>query len=96
MKKYLLFLAALPVVLGSCHHWWGKRVRGNGNIKTEEHTVSSFKNLHVSASINVYVSQGDIKPIKIEGDENLLPYIEVEQDGDEIIIKTSINNIIKF
>jgi hypothetical protein len=87
MRKYLLFIAALPVVLSSCHYMWGKRVRGNGNIKTEERSVSSFKNLHVSASINVYVSQGDIKPIKIEGDENLLPYIEVEQDGDEIIIR---------
>jgi len=88
MRKYLLFIAALPLVLSSCHYFLGKRVRGNGNIKTVEHSVSSFKNLEVSSTVNVYVSQGDVKPIRIEGDENLLPYIEVEQDGDDIIIKS--------
>jgi len=87
MRKYLVLIASIAIVFSSCHYLRGRRVRGNGNIKTEEHSVSSFKNLQVSASINVYVSQGDVKPIKIEGDENLLPYIEVEQDGDEITIK---------
>ena len=87
MRKYLLFIATLTVALSSCHYFLGKRVRGNGNIKTEEHSVSSFKNLEVSSTVNVYVSQGDVKPIRIEGDENLLPYIEVEQDGDDVIIK---------
>ncbi len=87
MRKYLLLLAALPIVLGSCRHFWGRRIHGNGNVKTEEHTVSPFRELHVSSTINVYVSQGELKPIKIVGDENLLSYIEIEQDGDELVIK---------
>jgi hypothetical protein len=87
MRKYLLTIAVASIAFGSCHYILGKRIRGNGNIKTEEHSVSSFKNLQVSASINVYISQGDIKPIRIEGDENLLPYIEVEQDGEDLVIK---------
>ncbi|HLK31155.1 MAG TPA: head GIN domain-containing protein [Puia sp.] len=87
MRKYLLFVAALPIVLGSCRHFMGRRVHGNGNIKTEEHSVSGFTKLHVSSTIDVYVSQGDFKPIKIEGDENLLSYIEIEQNGDELVIK---------
>jgi len=87
MRKYLLIMAMVPLVLGSCHLIMGKRVRGNGIVKTQDHNISSFKSLQVSASINVYVSQGDIKPVRIEGDENLLPYIEVEQNGDELIIR---------
>ena len=87
MRRYLLIIAALPLVLGSCHHFFGKRVRGNGNVKTEERQITAFKNLQVSASINVYVSQGDLKAVKIEGDENLLAYIEVLQEGDDLIIK---------
>jgi hypothetical protein len=86
MRKYFWLIIALPL-LSSCRHFWGKRVRGNGNIKTEERTVSSFKNLDVSSSFNVHLTQGDLKPIKIEGDENLLQYIEVTQEGDKIIIK---------
>ena len=70
MRKYYWLIVALPM-LSSCRHFWGKRVHGNGNIKTEERTVSSFKNLEVSSSFNVYLTQGDLKPVKIEGDENL-------------------------
>jgi len=86
MRKYFWAILLLPV-LSSCRHFWGKRVHGNGNIKTEERTVSAFKNLEVSSSFNVYISTGDLKPIRVEGDENLLQYIEVEQDGDKVIVK---------
>jgi hypothetical protein len=34
------------------------------------------------------VTQGDTRPVKIEGDENLLSYIEVSQDGDRVRIRT--------
>lgn len=86
MRKYFWLIIALPL-LGSCRHFWGKRVHGNGDIKTEERTVSSFKNLEVSSSFNVYITQGDLKPVKIEGDENLMQYIEVLQEGDRLIIR---------
>lgn len=86
MRKYYWLIIALPM-LSSCRHFWGKRVHGNGNIRTEERAVSSFKNLEVSSSFDVYITQGDLKPVKIEGDENLLQYIEVAQEGDRIIIK---------
>jgi len=87
MRKYIWLLLVLPIAFGSCRFMGGKRVRGNGVIKSEEHTVSTFKNVDVRGSINVYVSQGDIKPVKIEGDENLLQFIEVMQEGDKLIVR---------
>lgn len=87
MRKLSLMLMALVAVFSSCHYIFGRHVRGDGNIKTDERAVASFKNLRVSASLNVYLSQGEIKPIRIEGDENLLPYIIVEQDGDDLVIR---------
>ena len=66
----------------------GKRIHGNGVIKTEERTVSPFKEVEASGDIKLMVSQGDLKPVKLEGDENILPYIEVDQEGDRIKIKT--------
>jgi hypothetical protein len=65
----------------------GKRVRGNGVIRTEEHSVSSFKNVDVSGTINLYISQGDQKPVRLEGDENLLRLIEVVEEGDRLIVR---------
>ena len=87
MKKYIWLFAALIFILSSCRHFFSKRVHGNGVIKSEEHNVSSFKNLEVDGSINVYLSQGDIKPVKVEGDENLLQYIEVYQEGEKVIVR---------
>ena len=51
---------------------WGKGITGNGVIKPWKEPVSDFKNVEVSGDIKVYVSQGPVKPVKIEGDENLL------------------------
>src|SRR5580765_2136998 len=82
MRKYIWLFLVLTVAISSCRFMGGRRVRGNGVIKSQDHTVSTFKNVEVSGSMNVYVSQGDIKPVRIEGDENLLQYVEVEQDGD--------------
>lgn len=80
-----MLIAFLGLV--SCR-FLGKRVRGNGVIKTEERPVSSFKNVEAAGNIQLLVIQGDLKPVRLEGDENILPYIEVIQEGDHITIKT--------
>ena len=87
MRKYLWLALALPLILGSCRHILGKRVRGNGNIRTEDRSVSTFKDVDVSGAAKVYVSQSEHSSVKLEGDENLLPYIEVIQEGDKIRVR---------
>jgi len=87
MRKYLLIMLALPVILGACRHVFGKRVTGNGIIRTEERSVSNFKNVDVRGAAKVYVAQGDRHSVRIEGDENLLNYMEVIQEDDKIIVR---------
>jgi hypothetical protein len=87
MKKIILLTTAAFALL-SCGRFMGKRIQGNGVIKTEERTVSSFKHVEASGAIKLLVSQGGLKPVKLEGDENILPYIEVVQEGDRITIRT--------
>lgn len=87
MRKTLWIVLALPVILGSCRHFLGKRIRGNGEIRTEERSVNNFKNVDVSGAAKVYVSQGSPATVKIEGDDNLLQYIEVTQEGDRIMVR---------
>ena len=77
----------MPLVLGACHNILGKRVRGNGNIKTEDRSVSDFKNVEVDGAAKVLVSQSDHSSVRIECDENLLGYMEVSQQGDRVIIR---------
>jgi putative autotransporter adhesin-like protein len=78
---------AFSFVFASCHNFMGKRIRGNGNIRSEDRTVGSFKNVDVSGAAKVYVSQGDQHSVKVEADDNLLPFIEVAQQDDKIIVR---------
>ncbi|MDP4131656.1 MAG: head GIN domain-containing protein [Bacteroidota bacterium] len=87
MKKIFLFTTAL-IMLISCGRFMGKRIRGNGVIKTEERNVSPFKQVEASGAIKLMVSQGEFQPVKLEGDENILPYVEVNQSGESIEIRT--------
>jgi Putative auto-transporter adhesin, head GIN domain len=87
MKKLFLFSLIAFVGLTSCR-FMGKRIHGNGNIKTVEKPVSSFTEVEADGDIKLIVIQGDTRPVKIEGDENLLSYIEVSQDGDRVRIQT--------
>jgi hypothetical protein len=87
MNKFGWIALALTVSLGSCQHFWGKRIHGDGNIKTEDRSVGSFKNVEVGGAAKVMVSQGDQNSVKIEGDENLLPYMEVRKEGDKIVVR---------
>jgi putative autotransporter adhesin-like protein len=86
MKKYTWLLIAPLFVISACHNFGGRRVRGNGVIKTEDRTISSFKNLEVHGGIDVVLLQGELKPLQFKGDENLFQYIEVRQEGDNLII----------
>ncbi|MBS1603213.1 MAG: DUF2807 domain-containing protein [Bacteroidetes bacterium] len=85
--KFIWLLVAMPVMMSACHNILGKRVRGNGNIKTEDRSVSDFKNVEVSGAAKVLVSQSDHSSVRLEGDENLLSYMEVSQEGDRVIVR---------
>jgi len=87
MRKHVCFLLAFSLIIVSCRFVTGKHVKGNGVNKSEERSISAFKDLEVDGALNVYLSQGDAKPVKIEGDENLLQYIEIDQEGDKLIVK---------
>jgi Putative auto-transporter adhesin, head GIN domain len=87
MRKICYIAVIVCLGVSSCR-FLGKRIHGNGVIKTEEKPVAAFKEVEASGDIKLIVSQGDLKPVKLEGDENILTYIEVIQEGEKIIIKT--------
>ena len=84
---YAVPLLSLSLFVASCEEFVGQRVHGNGNVRTEDRNVHDFKNVDVSGAAKVLVSQGDRPSVKIQTDENLLQYIEVNQTGDKITIR---------
>jgi len=86
MARIIVLFAFLAFTTQSCYYLGGKRVRGNGNVETKERSVSAFNEVEVHGAMDVHVSQGDLQPVKLEGDENLLQYIEIRQEGNKIKI----------
>jgi hypothetical protein len=91
MKKIFLF-ACLAITMNSFAI--GKNIKGNGILKTETREVGTFSSLSSGGPMNVEISYGTSASLKIEGDENILPYIETYvKDGTLKIKVKDLNSI---
>jgi hypothetical protein len=95
MKKILLLSLLALIVFSSCRQLFGKRIRGNGVIKTETRAVTGYNSVDVSGAMDVYIKQDSVQSIKIETDENLLEYITVREEGGVLKIYPKDNSNLK-
>lgn len=72
----------------SCSYIKGKRVRGNGNVETEQRSLPLFKGMASYGAFDVFVKKGDQSSVEVSADENLLQYIITEVSGDKLEVKT--------
>lgn len=90
-----LFLIATASCITSCDVTGQNHVRGSGNLTKEERPVGAFKALSVKGSMDVYLTQGPAKSAVIEAEDNIVPLIELVQEGDELTVRlkrnTSVN-----
>ena len=85
MKKItIIFLAACVALVVGCH-WVG--VRGNGNIKTDQRTISAFANIDASGAFIIQWQNG-APALSITTDENLFAYIDSDVSGDTLHLHT--------
>lgn len=87
MKRLFVIAFLIPVVLISCEHLSGEKIRGSGNIKTETRTAGAFTRAHVSGNIDLYVKQDSVRSIIVEADENLQEFIIISMEGDKLVVK---------
>src|SRR2546423_96551 len=88
MRKILLLLVIASISLPSCRYAFGKRIRGNGNVKTEERSLNNFSGVHSFGPYNVYLSQDSSFKVVVEAEDNLLPYIETYVENGILKIQT--------
>lgn len=84
-----IFFISLLVITGivSCDLTSQKKIRGNGDIKTEIRSENGFQTIEVSGAINVLVTQDSAQSLKVEADANLMPHIETYMDKNTLIIR---------
>jgi hypothetical protein len=83
----LLSVASL-LFLSSCEDFGLGCIRGNNRITTEYRTVGNFNEVSSGGNFVVEVTTGTSGNIEIEGDENLLSYIETYVQGNRLVIGT--------
>ena len=85
MKKITIVLLAGGVALVAGCHLPG--VRGNGHTKTEDRPIGAFANLEAGGAFEIEWENGS-PALRITTDENLLPYIETDNSGDTLHLRT--------
>ncbi|MGG8494822.1 head GIN domain-containing protein [Tenacibaculum sp. TC6] len=98
MKKLtaILFLALSYTVTTQSQSWWSsKKVTGNGTMTTETRNVQRFDKVSVGGSFDVVLTDGNEGKITIEGEENIIPYVETEVHNGKLKINFKNNTNIR-
>jgi len=79
---------AMPVLSAHAQH---RIIRGDGHSTTETRTVSGFNRIHCSGSYHIIVREGAATSLRVEADENLMPYIITEIKGNTLDLSNKKN-----
>ena len=93
MKKLnLIIILATSLVLGSCNIKMSLGEVGNGNLTTEDRTISEdFNQIKSSSGMEVYLTQGEENKVVVEIDENLQEFVEIKVLNGSLKIGASEN-----
>ena len=90
MKKTFYSITIFCLLLITSCRFNDKKIDGNGKIVSEKRTVTTVTKIRVEGNINVVIDNG-LASGRVEADENLIPYILTETDGDWLEIKVKKN-----
>jgi len=80
--KYFIILILGTFLFGSCNILDQKRVKGNGKIASKTFDYKYFSSIDAGNDMDIFLKQADRHGIRIETDENLLPYFTLRLDTD--------------
>ena len=87
MKKYTLLPLSLLIVAGlllsGCHY---QLVTGSGNVIEETVDLTGYTSVTLAGIGDVILTQADFQPVRIEAEDNLIPYFEVKVEGSTLVI----------
>jgi hypothetical protein len=76
-------LIAAPVL----HAQKPTTVKGEGELVTQDRNAGSFNEIHTHGSFNVDITDAATNSVKVEAQQNLQEYIEIETSGNELHIR---------
>lgn len=89
MKTIPIITIFLVLAFMSCRNYHA--IEGNHNVEQEVRNIQNFSKVHSSDEFEVYITESSVYEVTVEAEENLIPYIETEKDGDELKIEVKRN-----
>ncbi|AYN67147.1 DUF2807 domain-containing protein [Euzebyella marina] len=86
MKKATLLILLVSVTI-SCSAQWGRVVKGDGNVTTENRNLQDYDALSVSGWFDIDLVNGKEGELTIKGDQNLLKHIITEVNNGKLAIR---------
>jgi hypothetical protein len=78
-----LVILLIPLLLSGCGF---KVISGSGQVISESRPVSDFNAVTLTGRGDLFISQGETESLKIEAEDNLLPYIKSEVKNGTLVI----------
>ncbi len=88
MRKVLVIIVLIATAFSSCRLIGGKRVRGNGNVITQDRNVGNFSGVRSHGFFDVYLTSGPTNSVRIEAEENIQQHIQTHLEGNVLKIET--------
>jgi hypothetical protein len=83
----ILFIALFSITQVSYAQWWGKGVKGNGEVTTEKRSTQDYDAIDCSGFMDFKLVPGSEGNITIEAESNLIEYIITEVKNNTLIVK---------
>lgn len=87
MKKIIIILLAFVQLQCSNAQIFGKKVKGDGNLTEIQKQVGTYQSISISGSFNVEIVEGSEGLIEVSIEENLIEFLEVENNNGHLKIK---------
>ena len=68
-------------------------VSGSGTIATETRAVGAFQSIDLQGTGNIYVTQGNESSLRVEAEDNLLPYLKTSVTNG--VLKVEMNQSVR-
>jgi hypothetical protein len=87
MKHSFLLVAALILLAGPLAAQKNKRIDGEGPVVTQDRNGGTFNEVHSHGSFDIIITDRSTNSVKVEAQENIQQYVEIENKGNELHIR---------
>jgi hypothetical protein len=92
-RQFVVWIVLVVLALPACQFvsqpgtGLGNTIRGSGRVVQEERAVSGFRGVELATIGTLHIEVGEQESLRIEAEDNLLPYIQTTVRGETLIIE---------